>query len=386
MRTSRWSEYYMDADYEGFWRARLADHGASACIVLGVGFDPRSLVALERLARLGTASQVNYVALLLQPPEAINDVTKQTAALTSENRQRLAAFEGGTQIHQSEVTLRDKDGFLVGGRSAVQAVHGCLEQIKSHRDVIVDISGLPRTFFFPLIAYLCRLADRGEIRNLHVAVTEDPTLDGKIQGSEYGDADYIPHFRPQASKKLVWLPVIGKTEANRLLKIYAQLESECVEVCPVLPFPARSLRRADDILVQLREVLFENMYVSRSNILLCDERTPFDVYRKIVEVNDYYRERLKDLPGVGEVTTVVSPLANKMLSLGALLAAIERKLPVSYVEAGSYHIEAEAVDRTASNPEIAPIEVWLTGEPYEVTISEDRDTSPSADTREEVTN
>lgn len=83
----------------------------------------------------------------------------------------------------------------------------------------------------------------------------------------------------------------------------------------------------------------------------------------------------EDLPGIGEVTAVVTPLASKMLSLGALLAAIERDLPVSYIEAGSYYIEAEGFESSGTNPEIAPVEVWLTGEPYEVTSSEHQTTS-----------
>lgn len=370
MTSPRWSEYYMDYDYERFWRSRLADKGSSVCVILGVGFDPRSLVALERLARCGNAEQINYVALLLPPPLAVNDATKKTEEFTAENRRLLADFKGGTCLYQDEVDLRDKDGFIIGGRNALKIISARLGEISAHRDVIVDISGLPRTFFFPIIAYLCSPAVGGRIRNLHVAVTEDPALDGKIHGSEYGKADYIPHFRRQSSTKLVWLPVIGKAEENRLVRIHDDLVSDCVEVCPILPFPAKNLRRPDDILVQLREVLFENMFVSKSNILLCDERTPFDVYRKVVEMDDYYRERLQGLPGIGDVTTVVSPLANKMLSLGTLLAAIERKLPVSYVEAGSYYVEAEGISFTALNPDIVPVEVWLTGEPYEVMTSE----------------
>lgn len=375
MTSPRWSDYYIRNDYEQFWRERLADKDASVCIILGVGFDPRSLVALKQLARSGSHPQIKYVAILLHPPEAINDVTRRTEAFTKENRRRLEEFRGGTCICQEEVPLRDKDGFIIGGRNAVQMMIRCLSEIAACKDVIVDISGLPRTFFFPLIKYLYRQTEKGKIKNLHVAVTEDPSLDGKIHGSEYGEAEYIPYFRPQTAKKLVWLPVIGKTEPTRLLKIYTQIESECVEVCPIIPFPAKNMRRADDILVELRDALFAQIYVSRNNILLCDESSPFDIYRKVVEMDDYYKERLKDLPGIGEVTAVVTPLASKMLSLGALLAAIERDLPVSYIEAGSYYIEAEGFESSGTNPEIAPVEVWLTGEPYEVTSSEHQTTS-----------
>lgn len=363
---SRWSDYYIDYDYKSFWKSRLASEEAKVCVILGVGFDPRSLVALEILAEIAHPSQISYLAMLLPPPPSISDLARETETLTQLNQQRLKDFKGGTRIHQGEVAIRDDVGHPVGARKAVALVNQHLAEIALHRDIVVDISGMPRSFFFPVIKYLCGKSDQGKIRNLHVTVTEDPAIDGKIRGSEYGDADYIQHFRPRGQRRLVWVPIIGKSESNRVNKIHAQLESECIEVCPVIPFPARSLRRADDLLVELREELFERIFVSQDNILLCDEGTPFDVYRKIVEMDEYYRERLKDLPGIGEVTTVVSPLASKMLSLGALLAAIERELPVSYVEAGSYYVETPRVSLLGSERKLNPVEVWLTGEPYEI--------------------
>jgi len=369
MIQSRWSEYYLDHQYEDFWRRRLGDQYASVCLILGVGFDPRSLVALERISRCGTPGQLGYMAMLLCPSANSKRETQKIEAFTTNNRQRLATVTNGKCIECREVDLRDESGYVVGGRKAVDLLHAHLEEIAEYRDVVVDISALPRTLFFPIIAFLCKQADLGRIRNLHVAVTEDPAVDGKIRGSEYGDADYIPHFRLERPKKIIWLPVIGKNEKERLEKIHDLLESDCIEVCPILPFPAKNLRRADDLLVQLKEVLSERIFVSKTNIILCDERTPFDIYRHIVRIDTYYHKQLQSLPGYGEITTVISPLANKMLSLGALLAAIERKLPVSYVEASVYEIETGDAIWTASQSDSVTSEVWLAGEPYESTLT-----------------
>ena len=361
---SRWSEYYIDHQFQAFWRARLIRPGASVCVILGAGFDPRSLLALRRIAQCGTKRQVSFIGLLLKPPPLTSDTSKTIEKITAENWRLLADFAGGTSISKSEVSLRDSSGHLVGGRTALHVVSQAIEELGTFENVVVDISGLPRTIFFPLIAFLCSRADQGKIKNLHVTVTEDAALDAKIHGGEYGTADYIYPFRLEAEKKLIWLPVVSENEAGRLQKIHNLIESKCIEICPILPFPARNLRRADDILVKLREVLFERILVSKNNLLLCDERTPFDVYRKIIQMDDYYKERLTSLPGIGDVTTVVSPLASKMLSLGMLLAAIERRLPVSYVEAGAYQIESNSTELLMSHPEVEPIEVWLTGEPY----------------------
>lgn len=368
MLQSRWSEYYLDHRYKEFWQNRLLDQNSSVCMILGVGFDPRSLAALELMSQCSRPGQFAYLAMLLQASSSTKKETQGIANFSAINQQRLSTVTNGNCIECREVVLRDEAGYVVGGRKAVEFLHLHLDEITKHRDVVVDISGLPRTIFFPIIAFLCKQAEQGKIKNLHVAVTENSSLDGKILGNEYGDADFISNFRPvNSNKKIVWLPVIGKNEKDRLKKIHDLLESDCIEVCPILPFPAKNLRRADELLVQLKEVLFEEMFISNTNIILCDEHTPFDIYRQIVQIDSYYHEQLQSLPGLGEIITVVSPLANKMLSLGTLLAAIERNLPVSYVEAGSYDIELEDASWAASQVESVTSEIWLTGEPYELT-------------------
>ena len=238
------------------------------------------------------------------------------------------------------------------------------DRLRAYTDIVVDISAMPRGVFFPLISYLLRLADKGVFQNLHVAVVEDPSLDSVIRGQEYGQAEFVHTFRPQSEGKLVWLPVIGSNEVARLEKIQNKIAGSCIEICPIMPFPSRSLRRVDDVVLRHSEVLFEGFLVSTDNLLLCDERTPFDVYRKILDVEEYYRTRLSVIPQIGRVTTVVSPLSSKTLSLGVLLASVERSLPVCHVEAGTYEIKMDDAGRLPGKALTNPTEIWLAGEPY----------------------
>jgi hypothetical protein len=360
----RWSNYYLDNNFEVFWQNRLKQEDASACVIIGVGFDPRSLTALKKLT-VNSKQPIGCIGLKLLPPTELSESYQKLETLTQQNIDYLENLENIELLTLENISLRDPEGHLVGGRLATKIIHNLMGKIQHYKDVIIDISGLPRAVFYPLIAYLCAESDKGNIKNLHAAVTEDPTLDSKIQGGEYGSPDYIFPFRPRVPTglKLVWLPVISSSESTRLEKIHNQIESVCAEICPILPFPAQNLRRADDILMQMQSILFERMLVSRNNLLLCDERTPFDIYRKIIEVDDYYRENLAKLPGLENITTVVSPLASKMLSLGMLLAVIERDLPVSYAEAGSYQINADPTELN-DNQNLNPVEIWLTGEPY----------------------
>jgi hypothetical protein len=198
-----------------------------------------------------------------------------------------------------------------------------------------------------------------------VAVVEDPVLDSRISGREYGQADFLHTFRLQGDSKLVWLPVVGANEGARLEKIHNKLKGACIEICPIMPFPARSLRRVDDIVVNHSELLFEGFLVTHENLLLCDERTPFDVYRKILDVEQYYRQRLGAIQGMGTATTVVSPLSSKTLSLGMFLAAVEQSLPVCHVEPGTYQVDTDETVRSVGDPTRGPTEIWLAGDPYQ---------------------
>ena len=363
----RWTKYYLNRDFSGFWRRRLTKPDATVCIIGGIGFDPRSLTAIELLAGCRSTTPIDCVTLNLRPPSSqLSESYSKLEALTDKNIGRLKSIANVNIISEEEISLRDAEGHLVGGRNAAKILSGLFSAITNHRDIIIDISGLPRTIFYPLIAYLCQQSDIGKIRNLHVVVTQNSALDGCIRGGEYGNPDYLYGFRPTSSGdlKLVWLPAISSSESSRLEKIHNQIERECAEICPILPFPAKNLRRADEIIMQMRSILFERMLVSENNLLLCDEQSPFDIYRKILEVDDYYKTTLSALDGLGDITTVVSPLASKMLSLGMLLAAIERKLPVSYTEAGSYQIDGD-LSVVSIEDAGSPVEIWLTGEPYE---------------------
>ena len=58
---------------------------------------------------------------------------------------------------------------------------------------------------------------------------------------------------------------------------------------------------------------------------------------------------------------VLSPLGSKVMALGALMAALERNLPVAHIEPIGYELEA-SVPEKIDQPEL--IHVWLEGEVY----------------------
>ena len=63
------------------------------------------------------------------------------------------------------------------------------------------------------------MADSGLIKNLHVCVLDDEGFDTKIVRAEFGEADYVHTFRMEGPKKVVWMPVLGSDQRDRILKI-----------------------------------------------------------------------------------------------------------------------------------------------------------------------
>ncbi len=362
----RWDDGFIDADFAGFWTRRAAvNPDVRVLAIVGVGFDPRSLAALRALGASGLGERLGYIGLRIVARPAFGDAGTITETLSTEQANQISLLEGMRCEAIHDVRTHDDEGYNVAGRRTLEAVYESRDVLSEYSDVVVDISGMPRGMFFPLISYLIRLSDDGVFRNLHVAVVEDPILDSRISGREYGQADYLHTFRDTGEAQVVWLPLVGATEGARLEKIYSKLSGSCIEVCPILPFPARSMRWADEIAVRHADVIFEGFLVTTDNVLLCDERSPFDVYRKVLEVEKYYRTRLGVLPGIGAVRAVVSPLSSKTLALGMLLAAVERQLPVCHVEAGSYEVDVDDRGRLQGDTKRVPSEIWLTGEPYE---------------------
>jgi hypothetical protein len=360
----KWTEYYINYDFTGFWLNRMSDPAVRTLMVLGVGFDPRCLRALKNISEYGSPERLGYIALELNARTTFDKAGTLMKTRAESNQKELGSYNKCHKEAVFTIATHDEEGHNIAGRNVLRQIGSATEIFKKYTDVVVDISGMPRGIFFPLIAYLLRLADKNIFQNLHVSVVEDPLLDSRISGSEYGQADFIHTFHSQQPNKYVWLPLIGMNERARLSKIHDKIKDLCIEICPILPFPSSSLRRVDDIVLSHNELLFEGFLVSPDNLLLCDERNPFDVYRKILDVEEYYRHQLSAIPEIGKITTVVSPLSSKTLSLGMLLAAVERQLPVCHVEPGAYQFDSGSNGATPSGAECNPTEIWLSGEPY----------------------
>jgi len=139
----------------------------------------------------------------------------------------------------------------------------------------------------------------------------------------------------------VWLPLLGEGQQTQLTKIYDLIIPD--EISPVLPSPATNPRRADNLIQEYRDLLFDRLRIEPRNLIYVSEHNPFEVYRQLRQAILHFREALLPLGGC---KTVLSALSSKLMSLGALFVAYELKqasidISIAHVESSGYNLESD---------------------------------------------
>ena len=123
----------------------------------------------------------------------------------------------------------------------------------------------------------------------------------------------------------------------------------------------RFAARRPDVLVEHYRELIGDWEVDLHYLLYAAESDPLDSYRSISAIDQRRAETYGELGGS---STIVSPLGSKMLSVGLMLAALERKLRVMYVESRGYEELAMPVIGAAPGDPLPLTHLWLHGEIY----------------------
>jgi hypothetical protein len=365
--TNRWDDYSLTFEgshdsLEAAWEeAGTACGGKRSMLVLGVGFDPRALAALRLFLAL-KHKMTPLVGLIRLPPPSESG-NRGSVAMAEDNQQ---AFDGLTsQVDVREIPHQD----VLSPPSAGPRIARALTDptfVEGVGHLIVDISSLPASLYFPTVTAVLRAVDEGRAEfpaEVQVVACENPAIDARIRELGIGPASVLGGYRHVLDREsgphgtTIWAPVVGEHSGPALRAIHEFLEP--ADVCPILPFPARDPRRADNLLLELQVELLDMFGVTPGNLIYADERNPFDLYRTLTRVHEKYVHALHVL---GPTTVALSTHSSKLLSLGALLAAHEHALPVVAAPALDYEVETE---------ELADLEVtnqvtcaWLTGVPY----------------------
>lgn len=353
----RWSRYVNatgDDDFRDLW-AELASE--PTVVILGGGFDPRVPKALGLLAEVATAP-LQLVRLDIDGGE---DADPEMLELANANRAAIDTIAKAAGAAIVEQGFPDVHARRSAGITMSRAFHaaGHLDDVKQ---VVIDISGLPRSVYFPFVRGLLLAADDDWAGNVHVVASDSSDIDAAIieEGAEEPRAlgGFAGQSRDIEWAATVWVPVVGEGMAQQLGALLEAIGPD--EVVPVLPFPATNPRRGDNLLLEHRELLLDRLLVEPRNYLYAAESNPFDLYRAITELRDRYQESLRPL---GAARFVLSTHSSKLLSIGVLLAAHEMGLEVMHVSPSRYGVRHD-VNLAALADRCTPTDLWLAGDAY----------------------
>ncbi|MBK1650393.1 hypothetical protein CKO36_17885 [Rhabdochromatium marinum] len=384
-----WDHYVFrrgDAVHE-LWDSLLKERPIELLYIAGRGFDVRAKTVMSEfvVGQQSAGRQTRSATLLLvglhdyELDEGLGQLTEENATALKEIFSplgRTKMFAAATRDGEDETSASDML------RQRVKAV---LDEIDGKTDIILDVSSLPRATYLALLISILerlvpsKLVDESATHplyargvNFQVFVAEDAELDGYIRAEDpSNDLVNIPGFFAawQAESvqdwPLVWFPVLGEGRVNQLQKIAGSIPMEA-EICPVLPHPSKNPRRADRLLVEYCDPLFDTRNTPISNILYANESQPFEAYRQLLGAMQRY---LSSMSILGGCRLVMSPLGSKLITLGAGLACFEMRpadltakfgVAIPHAEPRRYLASAESLCQ--SDPDVSVL--LLTGEAY----------------------
>ena len=342
------------SELEEFLAYYFTQPDRNVLLVAGAGFDPRACAVAARLGNTATVMR----ALLIKEdrPNPPQDQVDRAA----ENTETLLATLADLQVEP--IDIFGSDGAVVGGRNIINVLSR--QGLKGVTDVVVDISALSVGTSFPIIRYFVERIVRGkESANLHLFVAHDPCLDTDIRSKPSDTPGFVHGFKgrstlfDEADAARLWLPQLatGRRRALRLLYDFVNPH----ETCPIFPFPASNPRLGDELAEEYLTELERTWWpVDTRNIVYADESDPLDLYRTILRLDDLRQPVFAE---TGGSMLILSPLGSKVMALGALMAAMERDLPVAHLEPIGYELEA-SVPEKIDEPDL--IHVWLEGDVY----------------------
>jgi hypothetical protein len=354
--------------------------------ITGRGFDVRAKTVMnafvenlrESRHRVESAKLVLVGFSGYQMSEELIELTEENARIITET---FSVLGETSTVQIGSSALGEED--ISASMALRQGAEEVLAHLDDQTDIVLDVSSLPRVVYLALLTgILHKLIPDKAARNalfangvnFQVLVAEDAALDARIVSEDpSNDLVLIPgyssalHAESVQDWPLVWFPVLGENKVGQLQKVMNLAIPANAEICPILPHPSKDLRRADRLLGEYREPLFDARETPTTNILLAHESQPFEAYRQLLSAMTRYRDSMSIMGGC---RLVVTPLASKLITLGAGLACFEMRPTDIEADYGVAIPHAEPTRYIASTAEIRDSKpeitaMLLTGNAYD---------------------
>ena len=353
----RWSNCIAlrEKDASDFAASHFSEAHRNILFIGGAGFDPRALIYPELLAQ---ASQKRVRALLIKEerPDPGDDLIKHA----DENLRAIQKVISSIDVVTIEVFSEDLS--VTGVRQAARAVADAIDDKLT--DIVIDQSALSIGVGFPLIRTVLahEAVTSGDI-NVHTVVAFLPGIDRAVTSKPIDKVRDVIGFKGKLGLSTnertarLWLPQLTPDHSYQLGLLHKAIDPH--DTCPILPFPSDDPRAGDDLVAEYCQELVD-WQVSNGNLIYAADNNPLDLYRTILRLET---ERSQVFEWTGGSTVVLSPTGSKALALGALMAAVDRDLPMMYIESLGYEVDWDAISRIPGES-AALIHLWLAGEPY----------------------
>ena len=185
----RWESYVMyrqNKKLVEFWKEYYKDKPAvKVLFLLGKGFDPRMNNILKLFLENNPEQQLDCIAFDF-PNEKDPEENKKLYEI---NSRQLAELKDRYGFGYEELQI---DGRLPWDKRIAQMSRQVIvKDLSVYNDVIMDVSSLPRAFYFNIGKALFNKLDKDKSKNLFFAVSENVTIDERHLQS-FSAFGYVP--------------------------------------------------------------------------------------------------------------------------------------------------------------------------------------------------
>lgn len=313
----------------------------NALLIVGKGFDPRAVRMLEILKEHLQGQNVWLI-------DYRNITTRQNVDHESRSRKNAESVK----VMCENISLDEKTVLEYSGQSGkkVLVISESVREVfakdtlEKYKNILIDVSAMPRSVSFSIIKRVLDI--KGKEQEFFILASENSGYDDKISPRIVEDsAQYLPGFNTFSMSSeaddddVIWLPALGMNMEHAFDIIVNYLKA--VEICPLVPFPSKNIRRSEDILRNQGEKLFREYGVEKRNIIYIPEKYPILVYKKLCDTVHYYKKAL-EIDELHPVKFVFSSQSSKLVDIGIFLAAFE--LAGEGVKVGFVVVENEGYD------------------------------------------
>jgi hypothetical protein len=348
---------HFDQGVEQFIKEYFSSSDRKCLLIAGAGFDPRARLVAERLAAvMGDRLSGLFVR------EDRGDPAVSLRALADKNEEQLRSVVTRCTVATIGIFSPD-DNAAVGGHG-VRSLLQDFDWQDDLTDVVLDMSALSIGVGFPAARLLIERCEANPALNLHLMIASNPELDDRIVGEPASQAQAVRGFAGPSSFQAmplarIWLPQLGRGRVETLRKIRATHDN-VYKVCPIVPFPARNPRRADELLCEYQPALVDEWKVDARDYIYVSESNPLDCYRTISTLKKRYDKTVSE---VFFPQMILSPLGSRVIAAGAMMAAVKHDLSVHYVETLRYEFKSPPTAPQSQSKDMI-VHIWLHGPVY----------------------